>query len=253
MRVITTPVRSPWANSVDERFVGSYAAGAWITCWLRVDAVLTGEPEQRLRAVLEVLAPRPAAEGLAVQFPDAGERHRVEYGHLTRVLVRRELGAGELGDLRRSGLAVRPQRHERHDLLAKTLVRPADDAGHRDRGMLEQEVLHVAREDVEAAADDEVLLPVHHVQVAVGVEVADVAGMQQAAAQGRRSLRGRVPVAGHHPVRADADLTVGPGRHAGVVVVADRDLVPGNGQPDRAGPACPGGLTEITAPASVHP
>ena len=32
MRVITTPVRSPWANSVDERFVGSYAASAWIMC-----------------------------------------------------------------------------------------------------------------------------------------------------------------------------------------------------------------------------
>ena len=50
------------------------------------------------------------------------------------------------------------------------------------RRMLQEDVLHVAREDVEATADDEVLLPVHHVQVAVGVETADVAGVQPAAA-----------------------------------------------------------------------
>src|SRR5207249_3604251 len=126
------------------------------------------------------------------------------------------------------------------DLFAEPLVRPADDARHHDRRMLEQDVLHIAREDVEATADDEVLLPVQHVQVAVGVETADIAGVQPAAAQGRRGLRGRIPVASHHTVRADADLSVGPGRYAGVVVVPDRDLVAGDRQPDRAGPAGPG-------------
>jgi hypothetical protein len=49
--------------------------------------------------------------------------------------------------------------------------------------VLEQDILHIAREDVEATADDEVLLPVQHVQIAVGIEAADIAGVQPAAAQ----------------------------------------------------------------------
>jgi hypothetical protein len=55
--------------------------------------------------------------------------------------------------------------------------------------MLEQDVLHIAREDVEAAADDQVFLPVHDIQVAVGVLAADVAGVQPAAAASPRSPR----------------------------------------------------------------
>ena len=61
-------------------------------------------------------------------------------------------------------------------------VGPADDAGQRDRGVLDQRVLDVARVDVEAAADDQVLLAVDDVQVAVRVPVADVPGVQPSVA-----------------------------------------------------------------------
>jgi len=37
------------------------------------------------------------------------------------------------------------------------VVRPADDAREGDRRMLEQGVLDVTREDVEAAADDQII------------------------------------------------------------------------------------------------
>src|SRR5262249_12683542 len=103
-----------------------------------------------------------------------------------------------------------------------------------------------------AAANDQVLLAVHHVQVAVGVQAADVAGVQPATEQGRRSLRGRIPVAGHDAVGADADLPVGPHWYVGVVGVADRNLVAGDG-PREPGRLAPGGFTEITAPDSVQP
>src|SRR5215510_9253331 len=76
-------------------------------------------------ARLPVPAGDPGAEGLAVKLPDAGERHRVQDGHLARVFVRREPPAGEVGELRRGGLAAGPQRHECHDLLAEALVGPA--------------------------------------------------------------------------------------------------------------------------------
>src|SRR5262245_38701413 len=55
---------------------------------------LTGPPGLE-RPRLPVSAADPAAERLAVQLPDAGERDRVEDGHLARVLVRREPLPGE--------------------------------------------------------------------------------------------------------------------------------------------------------------
>ena len=59
---------------------------------------------------------------LAVQLADARERDNLEDRHLARVLVRGEPAFGELDYLLRCRLAARPQRHERHDLLAEPLV-----------------------------------------------------------------------------------------------------------------------------------
>jgi hypothetical protein len=82
---------------------------------------------------------------------------------------------------RRRGAAGR-ERHERDDLLADLRVRPADDGAAVTLGVREQDVLDVARVDVEAVADDEVLDAVDDVEVAVLVEVADVAGVEPAVA-----------------------------------------------------------------------
>ena len=70
-------------------------------------------------------------------------------------------------------LRVRAQRHERDDLLAEPRVRPPHHPGQRDGRVGKEHILDVPREDVEPAAQDQVLLPVHHVEVAVGVQVAD--------------------------------------------------------------------------------
>jgi hypothetical protein len=79
--------------------------------------------------------------------------------------------------------------------------------------VFEQHVLDVAREDVEAAPDDEVLQPVHDVQEAVLVQVPDVAGVQPAVPHRPRGQLRVVPVAEHHPRPVDADLAVLAGRH----------------------------------------
>ena len=82
-------------------------------------------------------------------------------------------------------------RDERDHLLAADRVRPADDRRRGDARVLEQHLLDVAGEDVHPAADDEVLLPVDQPEVAVGVEAADVAGVQPALGEGRpRSVSG---------------------------------------------------------------
>ena len=72
--------------------------------------------------------------------------------------------------------------------------------------MGEQHLLDLARIDVGAAGDDEVLGAVLEVQIAVGVEGADVAGVQPAAAQGRGRGLVVAPIAGHHHVAAAEDF-----------------------------------------------
>ena len=67
------------------------------------------------------------------------------------------------------------------------------DAGHArvaDRRVFEQHRLDFGRIDVLAARDDQVVAPVEHPQATVGVEAADVAGVQPAVAQRARSGRG---------------------------------------------------------------
>ena len=81
-----------------------------------------------------------------------------------------------------SSVGAGAQRDEGHDLLAGAGIRPADHPGDLHRGMLDQRVLDVAGVDVEAAADDQVLLAVDDEQISVLVVVADVAGVEPAAA-----------------------------------------------------------------------
>ena len=84
----------------------------------------------------------------------------------------------------------------------------------RDRGMLEQHLLDLARVDVLAAADHHVLDAADDVDVAVRVHHAEVAGVHPAGRVDR--LGGRlvvVPVAAHHEVAAGADLTRHADRH----------------------------------------
>src|SRR5437016_6098135 len=72
--------------------------------------------------------------------------------------------------------------------------------------MLQQHFLDLARVDVGAARDDQVLRAVLDGEESFGVEAADIAGMQPAAAHGARRCFRVAPVARHHAVRARDDL-----------------------------------------------
>jgi len=145
-------------------------------------------------------------EQLAVGLHHAGQRDRVHEAHLTRVLHRGQVALAELDQVGRPGHGVLAQLHERDHLLAVLLVRAPDDGGSDHVGVLHQHVLDVAGVHVVPAPDDQVLDPVHDVQVAVLVEPAHVAGVQPAAAHRLRGLRLGVPVPAHQHRAAHADL-----------------------------------------------
>ena len=74
------------------------------------------------------------------------------------------------------------QHHGGGDSLAPARVRHAEDARLGHGRMCQQHRLDLGRIDVLAAGDDQVVAPVDDVQVALGVEVAQVAGVQPAIA-----------------------------------------------------------------------
>jgi hypothetical protein len=88
----------------------------------------------------------------------------------------------------------------------------------------QQDFLHLARIDVAAAADDQVFGAILQREEAVGVEHADVAGVQPTAAQGARGRLGVPPVAAHHRVAAHQHLAALAGKKQPVVGIANDDL-----------------------------
>src|SRR5260370_33128252 len=88
----------------------------------------------------------------------------------------------------------------------------ADDDALGDRRMLVDRLLDIAREDLVAAGDDDVLDAVDEKEITVGIEIADIAGMQPAIDENLRRLLVLAPVAGHDLRTANADLAALAGR-----------------------------------------
>ena len=106
------------------------------------------------------------------------------------------------------GLASAPgfEHDERDHFLAHARVRLADDGGLCHGWVTEKDLLDLARIDVVAAADHQVLLAVDDEQIAVLVDISQVAGVEPATGERLGGLL-RPPVIGlHHVVAADDDL-----------------------------------------------
>src|SRR3954447_5356959 len=114
------------------------------------------------------------AGGVARQLVE--ERHGLRHLEVRQVLahVRPSLGLGEPG----AGLLD----DECREHLAELGVGHADHGGLVDLRVEVEQLLHLGGEQVLAAGDDHVVVTPIDEQVAVGVEVADVARRQQAAA-----------------------------------------------------------------------
>src|SRR5579884_2165271 len=147
---------------------------------------------------------------------------------LDEAVAARPLEAGDVVEAEpvELGLAHRgagPGDDESDDLLAPFGMRAADHRGLGEAGMAQQHLLDLARVDVAAARDDHVLRAVAQGQEAVRVHIAEVAGMQPAAAQ-RLGIGGRVlPIALHDAIALGHDLADLAGRQFMVIVVDDAD------------------------------
>src|SRR5271166_2450057 len=113
-----------------------------------------------------------------------------------RVLVRRHLLPGECAQFRGRGDCAPLERHGGTDLLAEFVMQDPDHGNLGDRRVLIQDLLDLARIDIEPAADDHVLLPVDNVEVAILVDSAEVTGAEPAAGnrRGRRLRLTPVPL-----------------------------------------------------------
>src|SRR3954454_9448286 len=169
---------------------------------------------------------------------------RVDEVDDARVLVGGHALLGEGADGVRVGLRAVLEDDRRRDLLAHLLVRHADDRGLRDRGVLVEDLLDLARVDVVAAADDHVLLAVDDEEVAVLVDLGHVARVEPAVAHDL--LRGvvAVPVALHEVVAADGDLADLALAHLLAVLVDRLHLHALDRGADRAGLALAVGVVE---------
>src|SRR5258705_2157184 len=76
---------------------------------------------------------------------------------------------------------TRTQHHVAYHFLAPHCIRNADGRGLGDFVALQQDAVDLHRRNVDAAADDEVLRAAGEMQEAVGVEIADIAGVHPAA------------------------------------------------------------------------
>ena len=151
----------------------TFLAGAgcpWRPCWPWPGAA----PEAESSA---------GAQRLLVDLVGAGAGQRVQDLDHRRHLVARQVGLAMRQQRRLVRAGAGPQHHEGADDLAPVAVRPAHGGGLRHVRVQVQDFIDLARIDVVAADDHQVLLAVAYVQEAVLGEFADVAGVEPAVAQ----------------------------------------------------------------------
>src|SRR5712691_1829824 len=136
---------------------------------------------------------------------------RRRLGQVTELDGGRRLEVGdvllaEVDDLLRGRLLAGLERDEGFRALAPFLVGDGDDRALHHGGMAGHTLLDLDRRDVLAARDDDVLLAVAQLDVAVGVPDADVARVEPAAAERLGGRLGLLEVAEHDVVAPHDDL-----------------------------------------------
>src|SRR5262249_6322071 len=117
---------------------------------------------------------------------------------------RRELRATCRRELARVERFVRDDVRDRN--FAAHFVRRADDRRFVDANVLQEELLDLARIDVEAPADDQITAASAERVIAIGRPRRDVAGAKPAATERVRSRLGAPPIRREQVRRLDLDL-----------------------------------------------
>src|SRR6516225_1898157 len=126
------------------------------------------------------------AQHFLVELADAGPGQRLHEHDLVRHRVARDHALARVVLQGRLDLAVADRRallahYDCERSFGRLRIRNADDGGFAHARVLEDEVLDVERRDPFAASLDDVLEAVGDLQVSVGADDADVAGVQPSA------------------------------------------------------------------------
>src|SRR5262249_6884951 len=151
------------------------------------------------------------AQYLLVELTDAGPGQRRHEHDLIRHRVARDHALARVVLQARLDLAVADRRallahHDRERALGPLRIRNANDGGFAHAGMLEDEVLDVERRDPFAAGLDDVLETIRDLEVTVGADHADVAGVQPSADPHLLRVDGVAQIALRQPRRPRHDL-----------------------------------------------
>src|SRR5262249_11490036 len=206
-------------------------------------------PEALKRGTLP--SPGPLADPVLLDLAEGVSRKLLEDADLPRPLVVGKRFRAEARKLLeevfgRSGPAgLRFQHDCGDDALAPDAVGSAEDRHVADLRVAAQHVLDLPGRDLEAAALDEVHgLAAGDRDVALGVAAGHVAGREPVPTERRRGLFRPPPVARHHPVAPDQDLSRLAGRRILPRVVHDPDLAAGDREADGTGTAILVGVRE---------
>src|SRR6476646_9011199 len=120
------------------------------------------------------------AQSLLVRLAESGQWDRVDEIDRLRRVDRALALLHELDQLVRLDGRVGAPYDDRLDRLAPLLVRHTDDGDLGNAWVRADDVLDLAREDVEPARDDHVLLAVDDGEEGVGILAGDVTGVQPA-------------------------------------------------------------------------
>ena len=127
----------------------------------------------------------------------------IDFGRLNFAEVRRGRSRGARRLERGARLDARGGLDDRLDLLAPVLVRDAEHGDVADLRVRQEHAFDLGRIDVDAARDDHVDLAVAQEQVAVLVEVADVADGEEPVRAGSRSVFSASSLYSKLPVASD--------------------------------------------------
>src|SRR5262249_48595824 len=151
------------------------------------------------------------AQHFLVELADAGPGQRLHEHDLVRHRVTRDHPLARVVLQGRLDLAVADRRallahHDCERPFGPLRIRNADDGGFAHARMLEDEVLDVERRDPFAAGLDDVLEAVRDLDVSVGADDANAAGVQPSAEPQLFRVRGIAQIALRQPRRPRHDL-----------------------------------------------
>jgi hypothetical protein len=165
--------------------------------------------------------------GALLRFAGRGARQRIEQFQKLRQFVGRDLVAEEIRQFGEGHRLARLRDNRGADPLAESRIGDADRRRLQHLRVLIQHLFDLARIDVGTAADDQLLLAVDDLQIAVTVEHADIAGGEPAVGAEAAGIDlGVLVVADRHRGAIGQNLAGRAGRQVTPILIdhADADL-----------------------------